>query len=362
MKILITAPDNNTYARYFPDFVLERLEKSGEVIRNPYDRSLTYEELGEMIADVNVLVTHWGTPKIDGDMLKKAPALQLIAHAAGSVANLVTEDVYDKNIPVLSATPVMAKYVAESVVGYMIAGTHRFLQTDAILRKGGWDKLIPQQSSIFGADIGLIGLGTVGRILLDLLAPFGCRVSVYDPFIKEEALDKWSFAGLCDFDTAISKPIVSVHASKTPDTYHMIDEIALSKMADGALLINSARASIIDTDALIKKLQEKNIYAVIDVYDKEGEGNISQGLLDEAFCTMLQPHSAAIAGCWQLTDAVIDDIERFADGKKTIRASLANRVSERPLSQKHLLKKLPPMTCLISSKTKSSTLWILLRW
>ena len=317
MKILITAPDNETYSRYFPDFLLKRLEKSGEVIRNPLDRSLTYEEMSEMITDVNVLVTHWGTPKIDAQMLENAPSLQLIAHAAGSVANLVTEAIYDKKIPVLSANPVMARYVAESVLGYMIAGTHRFIQTDRILRSGGWNKLIPQQTSVFDADIGLIGLGTVGRILLDLLAPFGCRVSVYDPFIKEDALDKWSFAKLCDFDTAMSKPIVSVHASKTPETYHMIDEKALAKMADGALLINSALASVIDTEALIRKLQEKSIYAVIDVYDKEGAGNIAQELLDEESCTLLQPHSAAIAGCWQLTEAVIDDIERFADGVKT---------------------------------------------
>ena len=317
MKILITAPDNDTYSRYFPEFILKKFEEFGEVVRNPFDRSLTYEEMSEMIKDVNVVVTHWGTPKIGEIMLKKAPCLQLIAHAAGSVANLVTEDVYNNNIPILSANPVMAKYVAESVLGYMIAGTHRFMQTDRILRSGGWDKLIPQQTSLFDADIGLIGLGTVGRILLELLAPFGCSVYVYDPFLKDGALDKWSFAKRCDFETALSKPIVSVHASKTPETYHMIDEKALAVMADGSRLINSARASIIDTDALIKKLAEGKIYAVLDVYDKEGAGNIPAGLLDKADCSMLQPHSAAIAGCWQMTQAIIDDIERFAEGKNT---------------------------------------------
>ena len=314
MKILITAPATETYARYFPEHVIENLRELGEVERNPFDRSFTYDELCEAIADKDILVTHWGTPRIDENMLTCAKKLRIVAHAAGSVANVASDALYSKNIPVLSANPVMAQNVAESVVGYMIAGTHRFIQTDAILRSGGWDKLISQQTSLFGAEIGLIGLGTIGRILLDLLAPFRCNVYVYDPFISEDALDKWSFARLCDFETAMKKSIVSVHASKTPDTYHMINKNALDLLPDGALLINSARASIIDTAALTAKLNEGKIYAVIDVYDEEGAGKIDKNLLSLKNCTLLQPHCAAIAGSFEMTQAVIEDIKRFIRG------------------------------------------------
>ena len=314
-KILITPPDNSTFARYFPEESVERLRGFGEVERNPFDRSFTAEELRERIADVDILLTHWGTPKIDEAALAHAPKLRLVAHAAGSVANIASDALYQRDIPVVSANPVMARYVAESVLGYMIAGTHRFVQTDAILRTGGWDKLESEQRSLYGADIGLIGLGTVGRELLDLLAPFCCHVSVYDPYLTEDALAKWDFAARCDFATAMKNPIVSVHASKTPETYRMIDKTALALLPAGAVLINSARGSIIDTEALIAVLKEKKIYAVLDVYEKEGAGSLDEELPALTDNTLLQPHAAAVAAGAQMTEAIIDDIGRFIRGE-----------------------------------------------
>lgn len=315
MKILITPPDNRTFARYFPRELVERLSKFGEVERNPLDRSFSAEELCEKIADVDILLMHWGTPRIDETVLAHAPKLRLVAHAAGSVAGIACEALYQRDIPVISANPVMARYVAESVLGYMIAGTHRFRQMDAILRSGGWDKLENEQTSLFNARIGLIGLGTVGRELLDLLAPFHCKVSVFDPYLPVDALDRWAFASCCDFETAMKNPIVSVHASKTPETYHMIGQQALALLPNGAVLINSARGSIIDTQALIAALKEKQIYAVLDVYEKEGAGNLHEALLAMTDSTLLQPHTAAIAAGAQMTEAVVDDIGRFVRGE-----------------------------------------------
>ena len=315
LKILIAPPDNQTFARYFPDELVERLKAFGEVERNPFDRSFTAEELCERIPDVDILLTHWSTPKIDETVLDHAPKLRLVAHAAGSVAGIACEELYRRDIPILSANPIMARYVAESVLGYMIAATHRFTQTDAILRSGGWDKLESRQRSLFGAAIGLIGLGTVGRALLDLLAPFRCRVSVFDPYLPGDALDRWDFAERCDFETAMNNPIVSVHASKTPETYHMIDGKALALLPPGAVLINSARGSVIDTEALIAALQEKKLYAALDVYEQEGAGHINKELLQLTDNTLLQPHAAAIAAGPQMTEAVIDDIGRFVRGE-----------------------------------------------
>ena len=316
MKILITPPDNRSFSRYFPDEVTERLKTFGEVERNPFDRSFTAEELRERAADADILLTHWGTPKIDGSILENAQRLRLVAHAAGSVAGIASEELYSRGIPVISANSVMARYVAESVLGYMIAGTHRFVQTDAILRSGGWDKLEDRQSSLFGARVGLIGLGTVGRSLLDLLAPFGCSVSVYDPYLPGDALGKWDFAQLCDFETAMKNPIVSVHASRTPETCRMIGREALAMLPSGALLINSARGPIIDTEALLDALREKRIYAVLDVYEREGAGEISEELLGMTDNTLLQPHAAAIAAGADMTGAVIEDIGRFVRGEE----------------------------------------------
>ena len=320
MHILITAPDNDFYARYFPKALVDRLRGFGRVERNPFSRAFTPQELCERIADADILVTHWGTPKLDEAVLQNAAKLRLVAHAAGSVAGIASEALYDRGIPVLSANPVMAKYVAESVLGYMIAGTHRFLQTDAGLRAGGWDKQAGLQRSLYGARIGLIGLGAVGRKLLDLLAPFGCRVSVYDPYLPADALAKWAFASPCDFDTAMKNPIVSVHASQTPETVHLIDAAALSLLPRGALLINSARASIIEPAALLAALKENRLYAVLDVYEAEGAGKLEKELLELKENTLLQPHAAAVNAGAEMTAAIVDDIGRFARGEAPLLA------------------------------------------
>ena len=315
MKLLVTAPDNAVFARYFPPALTQRLKALGEVERNPFGRSFTPEELCERISDADILITHWGTPKIDERVLEHAPKLRLVAHAAGSVAGIASEALFGRNIPVLSANPVMARFVAESVLGYMIAATHRFIQTDAVLRSGGWDKMEDRQRSLIGARIGLIGLGAVGRALLDLLAPFGCKVSVYDPYVPGDALQKWAFAGLCDFETAMKNGIVSVHVSKTPETRRLIDRKALALLPPGAVFINSARGSVVDEEALLSALNEKRIFAVLDVYEKEGAGNIREELRGMTELTLLQPHAAAAAAGAQMTEAVTEDICRFVRGE-----------------------------------------------
>ncbi len=316
MKILITAPDVPAFARYFPPDVINRLRGFGEVARNPLGRSFTPEELRREIADAGILITHWGTPRIDEHILENAPELRLVAHAAGSVADIASEALYDRQIPVLSANPIMARYVAESVLGYMIAGTHRFLQTDGILRAGGWEKHETLQRSLYGARIGLIGLGEVGKHLLGLLEPFHCGVSVYDPYAPADALARRPFARFCDFETAMQNPIVSVHASKTPETCHMIDAKALSLLPPGAVLINSARGALVDTEALLRALGQKKIYAVLDVYEKEGAGNVDPALLAAADVTLLQPHAAAAAAGAEMTRAIVEDIGRFLRGEE----------------------------------------------
>lgn len=135
MKILITAPQNDVFTKYFPCHVLEQLNQIGEVILNPYPRNFTREELGDALADADIVITHWGTPQIDRMLLDGAPELKLMAHAAGTVAHIASEAFYERGIPVLSANAIMAEYVAEATLGYLISGAHKMSQLDRITRE-----------------------------------------------------------------------------------------------------------------------------------------------------------------------------------------------------------------------------------
>ncbi len=313
MRILVTAPQGEVFDMHFPKHVISRLRGLGDVIFNLGTQQLTPDQLAYWLRSTDIVLTHWGTPQITPDMLDGAPNLKLLAHGAGTVAHIASEAFYERGIPVISANSVMARYVAESVLGYMLSALHCIPAMDRDMHIGIWRRRKGEIRGLSGCDIGLVGLGTVGRNLLDLLRPFRCRVYVYDPYLQENALDKWEFAEKCSFEEAMSRPVVSVHAAQTPETYHMIDRKALSLMPDGALLVNTARGSIVDTDALIKELRAGRLIAVLDVFEEEGRVNRALSGLDNA---LLQPHAAASAVTWQMTMAVIEDIERFVRGER----------------------------------------------
>ena len=154
--------------------LLDRLEKLGEVEYWPHTRTMTRDELAEALKDTDILVSHWGTPQVDAELLEKAPKLKLLAHAAGTVAHIASEAFYEKGIPVLSANPIMAKYVAEGALCYLLAGLRLLPQHDVLARENQWVRLAGEQKNLFGAKIGFVGCGAAAREFLDLLRPFGC--------------------------------------------------------------------------------------------------------------------------------------------------------------------------------------------
>ena len=314
MNILFTVPVGYNRDKYFPPKLMARLESLGEVIKNPNSRQYTREELKALLPDIDIIITHWGSTQYDAELLNCAPRLKLIAHCAGTVAHIASEESYNRAIPVLSANPIMAKYVAEGALAYMLAGIRAIRAYDGNMRDGRWHQDMPQTNTIVGGEIGLVGLGAVGRNLLDMLRPFGCTVKVYDPYLPDGALDAWDFASLGSFEEAMRNPVVSIHASQTPETYHMVNAEALALMPDDALLVNTARGSLIDPEALISELESGRIRAVLDVYEREGCRQ-DERLLACTRNLTLQPHLAGMPSGSAMTAAIIDDLERFLHGE-----------------------------------------------
>lgn len=314
MNILITMPAGSQRDVYFPPRVLDRLAALGTVTLNPHPRQFTREELLDALADTDVVMTHWGSASFDASVLDRAPRLRLLAHCAGTVARIGTPACFDRGIPILSANPVMARYVAEGALGCILAGLRNMLPHDAGMRRGEWPFRREKIRSLLDSRVGMVGLGAVGRNLLDLLRPFGVPVYVYDPYIPSDALDAWDFARPASFAEAMACQVVTVHASQTPETYHMVDAGALATMPDNALLVNTARGSLVDTEALIAELQSGRIDAVLDVYDRENCPQDSR-LLACTENTLLQPHVIGAPVGVRMTDAIVDDLERFARGE-----------------------------------------------
>jgi phosphoglycerate dehydrogenase-like enzyme len=313
-NILIVPPRGKIRETYFPQELLDRLRKIGVVIENDSSEKFSQKEFAEIIKDIDICVTHWDSPCFDKKVLKNAHRLKLIAHAAGSVAKFITDDVYKKGITVCSANKLMAKYVAESVLSYTLSALKRIPAYDSAMKRG---ELWPEAggyNSLFDSKIGLVGLGTVGSYFIDLLKPFTAEIRIYDPYVSEDFFSQHDNICVCELDEVLRwADIVSLHAAKTPETYHMIDEEKLSLIKNGALLVNTARGAVIDEQALTNELVSGRISAVLDVYEEEPLPIDSRlrGLEN----VILLPHKAAAPCREQMTIVMIDEIERFLRGR-----------------------------------------------
>ena len=314
MKLFLTLEDGTTKDVHFPPAVLDGLKSLGELVVNDTGHKLTSHELAAYMPDVDVCVTHWGAPRFDEEVLAAADKLKVIAHAAGSVATIATDAAYRRGIHVLSANNIMATRVAEAALGHMIAGGRFFHEYWADIRAGGWDAARYPMFSLYGAHISLIGLGTIGRILLEHLKPFSSMVRIYDPYITPESLSALPFASLCSLDEALAfGDIVSLHASLTKETYHMLTREKLALIREGSLLINTARGAVIDEDALIEALAAGRIRALLDVFETEPPPPDSP--LRHMPNVVLQPHTAGATAGADMTVGIIEDLRRWQRGE-----------------------------------------------
>lgn len=309
MEIFVTLPEGELRDDFFPDEARRRLESLGSVAWNPSTDDLSEDALRDRIDGVDVLVTGWGSPRITADVLEAADDLQLIAHTGGSVGTLVSEAVYDAGIRVVSANDVMADYTAEHTLGSIVAKLRAVPELDASMKAGEFGADDVDIRTLHGKDVGLVGLGTIGRKLLDHLASFDVSASIYDPYVDAEEIAEYPFATLTDLETVLDSAVVSVHAARTEETIGMLDADRLARIPDGALFVNTARAEIVDEAALVEELRSGRLSGVFDVYHQEPLP--ADHDLRELDNVLLTPHVGGSQIRGPLTETVIEDIERF---------------------------------------------------
>ncbi|MFH0795957.1 MAG: hydroxyacid dehydrogenase [Candidatus Omnitrophota bacterium] len=299
---------------------MARLKKFAAVQFEEF-RELDEAAAGKLIRGTDGIITGWGTPTLTKEMLDSAPNLKIIAHSAGSVKGIVVGDeVWKRKITVTSAASSIAIGVAEFSLGLLITGLKRVYPFAKTTKQGIWkdDAQTSKVKEFYKISIGVVGAGYVGRHLIKLLKNFDVKILLYDPFVtKEEAAklgaEKTSLKKLMQTCEA-----VSLHAPSLPATYHMINEGNLSLMKENTVLVNTARGSLIDEEALIKVLRTGKIFALLDVTDPEptAEGSPLRTLEN----VVLIPHIAgAVANNrFRQGNYEVTELERFFSGKKPV--------------------------------------------
>lgn len=293
-----------------------RLDAVGTVIdRVPLTR-LDDERAATVLADADVLLGHWGCPTLHEEVLAQAPHLGLFAYAAGTVKWQVVDAVWDRDIVVTSAAAANAVPVAEYTVAMVVLANKGVPLFAA--RERDRSAIVPLDRTRvgnLGKRVGLVGASFVGRLVIELLAPYDVDIAVSDPYLSAadaqalgvQHLDLDELCSWCD--------VLSLHAPDIPATRHMIAAPQLARLHDGVTLINTARGALVDHDALLAEITAGRLAAILDVTDPEPLP------ADSPFRThpsvLLTPHVAGAMGpeMYRLADLAVTEIERFAAGE-----------------------------------------------
>lgn len=310
------APEKTRHV--FNTHSLDRLAARCDILSRTPISDFDTPEAHAILTQTDILVTGWGAPNIGPDVLRRAPNLKLIAHAAGTVKYTIDPAVYAAGITVTHAADANAIPVAEFTLAAIIFANKRVFELRDLYRadhtrRSTW-ALMDEPIGNYRRTVGLIGASRIGRRVAKLLEILETDVLVADPYVSKSdpILDS---ARLVDLETLLrNSDTVSLHAPALPSTRHMMGAQQFGIMRDGATFINTARGMLVDEAAMIAELKTGRINAIIDVTDPEIPAE------DSALFTLpnvfLTPHVAGAGGTERLRlgEMVIAEIERFIAG------------------------------------------------
>lgn len=213
------------------------------------------------------------TDRIDGEVMDTAGGqLKVISNHAVGFDNIDVQAATARKIPVGNTPDVLTDATADFSFALMMAAGRRLLEADRFVRDGKWQTWGPMLLlgvEMKGATLGLVGFGRIGKAMARRAAGFDMRVIYYDP--TEKKADPGFNATRVDFETLLEESdFLSLHTPLTPDTRHLIDSEALSRMKPGAVLINTSRGPVVDMEALYEALKSGHIFAAgLDVTEPE---------------------------------------------------------------------------------------------
>jgi len=233
------------------------------VTPNPYGRWPTEAELCDLVRDADLFIA--GTEPITDRVMAAAPRLRLISRVGIGLDNVDLSAARRRNIAVSYTPDAPAPAVAELTIGLMLSLLRHVHAADRLVRSGGWHRFLGRR--LGELTVGIIGIGRVGRRVVDLLQPFGARVLANDV----RAVPGVAGVTWVEKDAIYEQAdVITLHVPLTMQTEDMMRTAEIGRMKPDAVLINTSRGGIVNEADLASALRAGRIAgAAIDVFTQE---------------------------------------------------------------------------------------------
>lgn len=251
------------------------------------------EEKLELLKEADAILL--GNQQFGRDMMERLPGLKLLAKQGSGYDNIDIQAATRRGIPVVLSAGANAGAVAEHVMMMVLAANKNLYYYDNAVRNGHFQVRSSCQSrTVEESVIGLVGCGSIGRMVGRYAQGMRMDVRVYDPYMNHKEAEELGFTVCNSLNELLEQSdTISIHVPLNDQTSNMIGSQQIARMKDGSVLVNCSRGGVVDEDALYQALKSKKLLAAgIDVYENEpAPQHHPLFSLDNVIVT---PHSAAL--------------------------------------------------------------------
>ena len=292
---------------------LDSLRSVHQVVYEP-ELHQDREALIAAMQNIDALIVR-NLTQVNEEILRGSSNLKVVGRLGVGLENIDLPACAKRNIKVIPATGANAESVAEYVVGAAVALTRGFFPATMATLKGEWPR--PRFSGyheFLGQTLGIVGFGSIGRVVAKKAHAFGLQCVAYDPMLSGDsiALDGFSVPLLQLNNLVSQSDAVSLHLPYLPETKNLLNAVRLDQMKKGACLINTSRGGIVDEIALADRLRSGRIGgAAIDVFSAEPAKDLSHFTGIENL--ILTPHIAGVTyeSNERVSQMIADEVNRY---------------------------------------------------
>ena len=305
--------------RHMPEPVERRLGADYEMTVNPHGRTLTAAELAEVMGAYDGVCPNPAQP-LDAAAFAAASRVRIVANYGVGFEHIDLEAARRAGVAVTNTPDAVTDPTADLAVMLMLMATRRAGEGERLVRAGAWAGWKPSDllgASLAGKLLGLVGFGRIGQATAARARAFGLRIAYHSrrrgPPEAEAATGAHYYASLDEL--AAEADILSLHCPGGAETRHLVDAALLARMKPTAVLVNSARGSVVDEGALAEALAAGHIAAAgLDVFEREP--HVPEALLALENVVLL-PHmgSATVEARIRMGMEMADNLDAFFAGK-----------------------------------------------